>query len=351
MYCIEDYDFDFREDLIAQNPAAGRDQSRLLHVDRRQEKLSDFNFYDLPGLLRAGDIIIINNTKVVPARLYGTKESSGRAEILVLEHPESLDDSMGDSRWCLLKSSKRPKIGSKILFGRGLTGTVEELAEGGLTKILFCGPLSIDILLEDEGRVPLPPYIKRDGNDMSSVDRERYQTIFSRKRGAVAAPTAGLHFTEESVAKLNKAGITIVQVTLHVGYGTFQPVRVNDIRDHVLGEEYYSISKEAADAINRAKREKRRIIAVGTTTVRTLESAAASSGHIEPGSGKTGLLITPGFQFRIIDGLITNFHLPRSSLLFLVSAFGGRDLIKRAYRHAVDMEYRFYSYGDAMLII
>jgi len=351
MYSIEEYDFDLREDLIAQTPAAGRDKSRLLYVDRRQEKLSDNNFYDLPGLLRAGDLIIINNTKVVPARLYGMKESGGRAEILVLEHPESLRDSMRNTRWCLLKSSKRPKIGSRILFEKGLTGTVEELDEGGLTKIAFDGPVSIDLLLEDEGWVPLPPYIKRDSKDMSPVDRERYQTIFSEKRGAVAAPTAGLHFTEETVAELKKANIAIADITLHVGYGTFQPVRVNDIREHVLGEECYRISPETAEAINRAKREKRRIIAVGTTTVRTLESVAASSGAIEPGSGKTGLLITPGFTFRAIDGLITNFHLPKSSLLFLVSAFGGRELIKKAYEHAVKSEYRFYSYGDAMLII
>lgn len=351
MYSIEDYDFDLKEDLIAQTPATGRDQSRLLHVDRRQEKLSDNNFYDLPRLLKAGDLIIINNTKVVPARLYGMKESGGKAEILVLEHPESLQYPMGNSRWCLLKSSKRPKIGSRILFEKGLTGIVEELEEGGLTKIEFSGPISVDLLLEDEGWVPLPPYIKRDSKDMSPIDRERYQTIFSQKRGAVAAPTAGLHFTEETVSALKKADINITHITLHVGYGTFQPVRVNDIREHVLSEEYYSITPETAEAINRAKRDKRRVIAVGTTTVRALESVAASSGYIEPGSGKTGLLITPGFHFRVIDGLITNFHLPKSSLLFLVSAFGGRDLIKRAYEHAIKAEYRFYSYGDAMLIL
>ena len=256
MYDIEDYDFDLNEDLIAQTPAAGRDQSRLLHVDRKEEKLTDCNFYDLPGLLKAGDLIVINNTKVVPARLYGTKESGGRTEILVLEHPESLDDSIRNSRWCLLRSSKRPKIGGRIYFERDLTGTVEELAEGGLTKISFSGPLSIDLLLEDRGRVPLPPYIKRDSDKVFPADRERYQTIFSLKRGAVAAPTAGLHFTGESVDKLANAGVNIVQITLHVGYGTFQPVRVNDIREHVLGEEYYSISPETADAINSAREEK-----------------------------------------------------------------------------------------------
>ncbi len=351
MYNIEDYDFDLREDLIAQTPAAGRDRSRLLHLDREQETITDRNFFDLPGLLKSGDLIVINNTKVVPARLYGAKESGGKAEILVLEHPESLNDSMTLSRWCLLKSSKRPKIGSRIFFDKELTGTVEELGDGGLAKLSFAGPVSIDLLLEDEGRVPLPPYIKRDSNDMSPVDRERYQTIFSQKRGAVAAPTAGLHFTPELVKKLNNADINITAVTLHVGYGTFQPVRVSDIREHVLGEEYYTISEETAGLINRAKKEKRRVIAVGTTTVRTLESVASDSGHIEPGRGKTGLLITPGYKFKAVNGLITNFHLPKSSLLFLVSAFGGREFIKNAYEHAVKNEYRFYSYGDAMLIL
>jgi S-adenosylmethionine:tRNA ribosyltransferase-isomerase len=351
MFNIEDYDFELREELIAQTPAPGRDRSRLLQVDKRHGSISDHNFYDLPMLLTPGDLLVINNTRVVPARLYGQKESGGRAEILVLEHPEKLDDIMTETRWCLLKSSKRPKIGSRICFEKGLIGTIEELDEGGLARITFRGPQTIDNILEDEGAIPLPPYIKREDGTLSPLDRERYQTIFSAKRGAVAAPTAGLHFTEEVVSALKERGITITSITLHVGYGTFQPVRVTDIRDHHLSEEYYSISRETASAINRAKEEGRRVIAVGTTTVRTLESAALESGIIEPSSGKTGLLITPGFRFRVIDGLVTNFHLPKSSLLFLVSAFGGLELIKKAYAHAVSNSYRFYSYGDAMLIV
>lgn len=352
MYSIEDYDFELREDLIAQIPVSGRDQSRLLHVDPVNKELKDFHFYDIPGLLRSGDLVIVNNTRVVPARLYGKKESGGKIEILVLEHPEFLGDRFTGLRWCLLKSSKRPGTGSRLIFEGGLTGTVEEQGEGGLIRIMFEGPVSVDTVLEEQGTVPLPPYIKRDtGKDsMAPLDRERYQTVYSRKRGAIAAPTAGLHFTDELIGKLNEKDISVREITLHVGYGTFQPVRVEDIREHELGEEYYSISMETADAVNSAKKSGRRIIAVGTTVVRTLESAALSNGTIESGSGRTGLLITPGFEFRIIDGLVTNFHLPKSSLLFLVSALGGNDLIKKAYRHAVGNEYRFYSYGDAMLI-
>jgi len=351
MYNIEDYDFELREDMIAQVPASGRDQSRLLHVNRANDELKDYSFYNLIDLLQPGDLIIVNNTKVVPARLYGKKESGGKVEILVLEHPESLNDSFADSRWCLLKSSKRPRVGNCLLFENGLSGTVMEYGKGALIKILFEGPVPVDRLLEECGKVPLPPYIKRETEDkIAPLDKERYQTVFSQKRGAIAAPTAGLHFTKGLIQKLKAREITVKEITLHVGYGTFQPVKVKDIREHTLGEEYYSISRETAEAINKAKSSQGRTIAVGTTVVRTLESAAASSGIIENKSGKTGLLITPGFKFRIIDGLVTNFHLPRSSLLFLVSAFAGNSLIKKAYKHAISNEYRFYSYGDAMLI-
>ncbi|NLD36926.1 MAG: tRNA preQ1(34) S-adenosylmethionine ribosyltransferase-isomerase QueA [Desulfatiglans sp.] len=350
MFDIEEYDFELREELIAQTPAPDRDRSRLLYVEKLEGRISDYRFYDLPMLLTPGDLLIINNTRVVPARLYGHKESGGRAEILVLEHPETLDENISESRWCLLKSSKRPKKGSRIFFEKGLIGTVEEVTEGGLARISFLGAASIDHILENDGTIPLPPYIKREDNGLAPLDRERYQTIFSAKRGAVAAPTAGLHFTDEIVSALKKRDIEVTGITLHVGYGTFQPVRVTDIREHILAEEYYSITGETASAIRRAKDEGRRVVAVGTTTVRTLESAAIKSGCIEPSSGKTGLLITPGFRFRVIDALITNFHLPKSSLLFLVSAFGGRELIKKAYAHAVRSEYRFFSYGDAMLI-
>ena len=350
MFNIDDYNYDLRQELIAQVPATSRDHSRLLFVDRNSVSISDHHFFDLPGLLEPGDILVVNNTRVIPARLLGRKESGGRVEILVLEH-QGTDGPITDVRWCLLRSSKRPIKGSRLFFEGDVSGIVEALGEEGLTKIAFYGPLPIDTLLEESGYMPLPPYIKRDDNALSEMDRERYQTIFSQKRGAVAAPTAGLHFTETAIEKLREAGVSLAALTLHVGHGTFRPVRTKDIRKHNLGEEGYIIEQDTAEAVNSAKRDGRRVIAVGTTVVRTLESAAGPTGEIAYGRGKTGLLITPGFRFRVVDGIITNFHLPRSSLLFLVSAFGGYDLIKKAYRWAIEKEYRFYSYGDAILVL
>lgn len=349
MFNIEDYNYDLRQDLIAQVPASIRDRSRLLFVDRQTSGFFDRYFYELPGLLKAGDLLVVNNTRVVPARIFGRKDSGGQVELLVLEHHES--GTKSDIRWCLLKSSKRPGKGGRLLFENGVYGIVEDSGEDGLTRISFHGPQSIDGLMEEKGIMPLPPYIRRDDNAFASLDRERYQTVFSKDRGAVAAPTAGLHFTGESIDRLRQAGICLAELTLHVGHGTFRPVRCKDIRDHRLGEETYVIGPDAAETINRARKEKRRVIAVGTTVVRALESAVDADGRVMQGSGRTGLLITPGFKFRVVDGMITNFHLPRSSLLFLVSAFGGYELIKSAYRHAVEKEYRFYSYGDAMLIL
>jgi len=349
MFDIDDYNYDLRQDLIAQVPASTRDSSRLLFVDRQRSGFTDHHFYDLPGLLKSGDLLVVNNTKVVPARIFGRKDSGGQVEVLVLEHEDA--GTQSDTRWCLLKSSKRPRKGGRLFFESGVYGIVEDSGEDGLARISFHGSQSIDSLLEEKGIMPLPPYIRREDNGFTALDRERYQTVFSRDRGAVAAPTAGLHFTVESINRLQQAGISLVELTLHVGHGTFRPVRVKDIRDHRLGEETYIIGSDAAEAINRARKENRRVIAVGTTVVRTLESAVGADGKIAPGRGRTGLLITPGFKFRAVDGMITNFHLPRSSLLFLVSAFGGYELIKKAYSHAVEKGYRFYSYGDAMLVL
>ncbi|RPI78881.1 MAG: tRNA preQ1(34) S-adenosylmethionine ribosyltransferase-isomerase QueA [Desulfobacteraceae bacterium] len=351
MFTIEEYDYDLPEDLIAQVPAGARDQSRLLVTDRGNESLSDHFFSDLPGLLKPGDLLVVNNTKVIPARIYGRKESGGEIELLILNQGES-NHPAPNVRWALLKASKRPKIGGRLLFDYGVTGKVEDLNEDGLTLIAFEGPVSIDTFLEKYGSMPLPPYIKRNrADERRSMDRERYQTIFSQRKGAVAAPTAGLHFTKNLAQALKEAGIPMVSLTLHVGHGTFRPVRVQDIREHYLGEESYLITPNTARAVNMAKREKRRVIAVGTTVVRTLESAIGPYGEIKAGKGKTGLLIAPGFRFQVVDGLITNFHLPKSSLLFLVSAFSGRKLCKSAYARAVKKRYRFYSYGDAMLIL
>jgi S-adenosylmethionine:tRNA ribosyltransferase-isomerase len=351
MYHIEDFDYDLPPALIAQWPAPRRDGSRLLFVERARQRLSGHVFSDLPALLRPGDTIVVNDTKVVPARLFGQKATGGQIEILVLDHPPAQSDD-GRSRWCLMRSSKRPKSGQALTFGADAKGCVEAVAENGLVRIRFEGEASVDRLLEDRGHIPLPPYIRRNGGDGDfPKDRERYQTVFSRVKGAIAAPTAGLHFTEALITRLRDAGIGVVPVTLHVGYGTFRPVRVKDIRQHQVGEEAYRISEETASAIGRTKKEKGRVIAVGTTVVRALESAAREDGTVVPMEGKTNLLVTPGYGFKVIQGLLTNFHLPRSSLLFLVSAFGGLDLIREAYALAIRERYRFYSYGDAMLIL
>ncbi|RJR35152.1 MAG: tRNA preQ1(34) S-adenosylmethionine ribosyltransferase-isomerase QueA [Desulfobacteraceae bacterium] len=351
MFDISQYDYELPEHLIAQVPAERRDHSRLLAVDRCKRSFSDHHFYDLPRLLKPGDLLVVNNTRVVPARLFGKKESGGRVEILILDH-SPVDSGGSDSRLCLLKSSKRPKTGSLLLFDNDLCGVVESMDPDGLLRIRFEGVFSLEQYLETHGAVPIPPYIRRDArSDLAALDRERYQTVFAQRRGAVAAPTAGLHFTQETRTLLAGAGVDLVEITLHVGYGTFKIVRTRDIRKHRVGEEEYFIEATAAEAIRRAKSEGGRVIAVGTTVVRALETAAATMGSIGPCKGKTDLLITPGFRFKLIDGLVTNFHLPRSSLLFLVSALAGIDLMRDAYRHAVESSYRFYSYGDAMLIL
>ena len=351
MFDIEDYDYNLPDELIAQVPLEDRDKSRLLVVDRSTESMKDRHFLDLPELLLPGDLLVVNNTRVVPARLFGRKESGGRIEILVLEHRNEATPK-ADARWCLVRSSKRPRKGSHLFFEKDLLGFVENLGEDGLIQITFQGPQSIDSLLEERGMMPLPPYIRRKEKDpLSELDRERYQTVFAERKGAVAAPTASLHFTTELLARLEQAGISVVHVTLHVGHGTFRPVRTRDIRDHQLGYEEFDLSPETAQAIERSKREGRRVVAVGTTVVRTLESVAGEKGSLKSGSGKTDLLITPGFPFKVVDAMITNFHLPRSSLLFLVSAFAGLELIKKAYQRAIAKAYRFYSYGDAMLIL
>jgi len=351
MYCLEDYNYDLPAQLIAQEPASKRDESRLLGVKRSTGEIGDYCFFDLPSLLGDGDLLVVNDAKVVPARLYGQKESGGRVEILVLEHPVRPPKSGQDIRWCLVKTSKGPKVGSSIQFPDGLIGIVKGLGANGRVHIKFEGKHTLNYVLKKKGCLPLPPYIKRDNNDRRLyTDRERYQTIFSCFSGAVAAPTAGLHFTHDLLKALQSLGVDIVSITLLVGYDTFMPVRAKDIRQHHLGKESYFVGLDAANSIERAKAEGRRVIAVGTTVVRTLETIWKRKGEIVADSGATDLLIYPGFNFQVIDALITNFHLPRSTLLFLVAAFAGLDLTMRAYRWAIDSRYRFYSYGDAMMI-
>jgi len=352
MFNIEDYNYDLPASLIAQVPVSTRDHSRLLVVDRQKHFFSDYHFFDLPELLKPGDLIVVNDTRVIPARLFGRKQSGGKIEILVLEDTDTTDEFPSMTRLCLVKSSKRPKEGSCVFFDSGVSGLIREVLNDGLVKITFQGDRSIDYLLQEKGGMPLPPYIRRKPDGVrSQLDTERYQTVYSKRKGAVAAPTAGLHFTMDLIKRLEQTGIAVTPLTLHVGYGTFRPVRTTDIREHELGEESYRIETETAAAIEQTKRKGGRVVAVGTTVVRTLETVVGPDGRVMPGRGKTELLITPGFPFRVVDVLITNFHLPKSSLLFLVSAFAGLDRIKEAYRVAIEKRFRFYSYGDAMLIM
>ncbi len=351
MHDIEDYTYDLPEELIAQEPALQRDESRLLCVDRERDAFSDHRFTDLPGLLKAGDLLVLNDTRVVPARLYGRKETGGRVELLVLDHTEN-DRPGPSSRRCLLKASKRPGVGCRILLDGDVSGVIDAHEADGLVRIAFEDPGALDDLMSEKGVMPLPPYIRRSTDDRRAfVDRVRFQTVYASRPGAVAAPTAGLHFTPRLLNRLAEKGVSSVRVTLHVGHGTFRPVRSRDIREHSVGAEAFRVDRRAADRINRTRSEGRRVIAVGTTVVRTLETLADGDGFVAPGKGRTRLMITPGYRFRAVSGLVTNFHLPASSLLFLVSAFAGIERIRAAYRWAVRKRYRFYSYGDAMLIL
>ncbi|HEV8484309.1 MAG TPA: tRNA preQ1(34) S-adenosylmethionine ribosyltransferase-isomerase QueA [Blastocatellia bacterium] len=375
---VSDFDFALPESLIAQEPAARRDLSRLLVVDRAAGTFGDSTFAQLPDRLSPGDVLVLNNTRVFPARLIGRRLRTtlrgetvlgGRVEIFLVRQLEPLV-------WeALVHPGKALLPGVRVEISRGkLTAEVVEWRELGRRVVRFEAAEDFDQLVDRIGRTPLPRYIKRSEEDR--LDAERYQTVFASRRGAVAAPTAGLHFTEELLDRTRERGVVVVEITLHVGYGTFQPVRVERVEDHLVSAETYLISDEAAEQINRALIERRRVVAVGTTSTRALESAALQNegvveGHgineetaafarqlsqppsplISPGTATTDLFIYPGFSFRVVGGLVTNFHLPRSSLLMLVSAFAGRELILEAYRHAVRNEYRFYSYGDAMLIL
>jgi S-adenosylmethionine:tRNA ribosyltransferase-isomerase len=346
---VSDFDFDLPAELIAQAPTPQLGDSKLLVLHKGSGQIEHATVTRLPEFLRDGDLLVVNDTKVFPARLLGTRVPSGGAvECLLLRGLE-------DQRWdALVHPGQKLQPGSRVVFqGQGvvLHGEIVDRHFHGRRTIRLWTDNSgaIEDAVDTIGHVPLPPYIKR--TDEQS-DRARYQTVYARERGSVAAPTAGLHFTPEILRALDAAGIERVAITLHVGYGTFQPVRVDQVEAHTLDQERFSISESSAESINRAKREKRRIIAVGTTTTRALEAAGkAGRGVITPQSGWTDLFIYPGFNFRIVDALMTNFHLPQSSLLMLVSALAGKDAVLAAYRDAVAREYRFYSYGDAMLIL
>ena len=342
---IEDFDYRLPEELIAQHPLERRDAARMMVLDRERRAWMDSQFAELPSLLRAGDVVVFNNTRVFPARLIGTREpSGGRVELFLVREREPLV-------WeALSRPARRLPQGSRLRFGDGrLRAEVIEALSDGRRMVRFDAEGPLDALLEEIGQTPLPPYIKREG--ALAEDRERYQTVYARERGAIAAPTAGLHFTPRVLDELRARGAHLVEITLHVGYGTFEPVRVSDLSHHAVAPERYEITDSAARTINDARKEGRRILAVGTTTTRALESAVGEDGSIPSGAGLAQLTITPPYTFRAVDALLTNFHLPRSSLLVLVSAFAGRDFVLDAYRHAVAEQYRFYSYGDCMLII
>lgn len=341
---ITEFDFQLPDELIAQTPLEKRENSRMLVVNRTSQNWEDNHFYDLTEFLRKDDVIVLNNTKVFPARLLGTSETGANVEIFLVKEVET-------QVWeTLSRPAKRLKIGKKVLFGEKLTAEILEKTDEGRCIVKFEADGNFEEILDEVGKTPLPPYIKRE-KDAIDKDRERYQTVFARERGAIAAPTAGLHFTPEILQKIKEIGITIAEVTLHVGYGTFEPVRVDDLSQHSVMPEQCEISKETAQILNEAKANKQRIIAIGTTTTRTLESSVSTDGKILSGRRFADLTITPGYKFRVIDGLLTNFHLPQSSLLVLVSTFAGHELMMDAYRHAVTNHYRFYSYGDCMLII
>jgi S-adenosylmethionine:tRNA ribosyltransferase-isomerase len=352
---VADFDFDLPEELIAQQPPAERGQSRMLVMDRATGALSDSRFAELPSLLRPGDLLVMNDSRVIPARLYAKRtvvrdrqEPSGALEVLLTE-------PAGANEWrALVRPGKKVAVGERLAFVSASGKTeleAEVMARGdfGERTLRFAPVDDFFAVLDQIGHMPLPPYIRRPDEE---EDKERYQTVFARERGSVAAPTAGLHFTPEILSALADKGIETARVTLHVGLGTFAPLRVEEVDDIRLHCERYSISEQAAAAVNRAKRDKRRVIAVGTTTVRALESAASisNSAQVAAHSGTTDIFIAPGYEFRVVDGLITNFHLPRSSLLMLVSAFAGRQPVLAGYRHAIEKKYRFFSYGDCMFI-
>jgi S-adenosylmethionine:tRNA ribosyltransferase-isomerase len=339
----EDFDYSLPDKLIAQMPMDRRDSSRLMTLSRASGAIHEMAFADTPLLFRAGDLLVVNNTRVIPARLFGAKESGGRVEIFLVRR-----DPCRDEVWqCLLRSSKPSRPGTIIRLPDGMTATVMERRDEESWTVSFSPAEGFEEWLEKIGEMPLPPYIRRPS---AGNDRERYQTVFAREKGAVAAPTAGLHFTGEILDRIADRGVEIAEVTLHVGLGTFLPVRVEDPRRHRMHREFYRIPEETATAVNRRKKVGGRVIAVGTTTTRALEQAATGDGFLPSGEGEADIFIFPGYNFKIVDALFTNFHLPKSTLLMMVSAFAGKEVLFRAYEEAVRRGFRFFSYGDAMFI-
>ena len=339
---VEDFDYNLPLELIAQEPLSDRSSSRLLTLDKVTGKTEHKTFTDITGMLKEGDCLVLNNTRVIPARLIGTKEETGGAiEMLLLKRVNTTDWEVA------LKPGKRAKVGARFCFGpeNELKAEILEIVEGGNRIVRFTYEGLFENVLDKLGQIPLPGYITKE-----LTDKERYQTVYAKYDGSAAAPTAGLHFTEELLSKIRDMGVKIAFVTLHVGLGTFRPVKVDNIEEHTMHSEYFIISEEAAKTINETKENGGRIIAVGTTSCRTLESAADEKGHIEPCEMNTSIFIYPGYKFKAIDALITNFHLPKSTLVMLVSALAGRENVLSAYEEAIKERYRFFSFGDAMFI-
>ena len=335
-----DFDFQLPEELIAQTPLERRDASRLLTLDRESGAIEHHHFYDLPRFLRPGDCLVLNDSRVLPARLIGHRPTGGACEVLLLV------DKGGDLWECLVRPGRKLKPGAQVIFGDGqLTATVEEELNDGKRAVRFHYQGIFLEILEQLGRMPLPPYIKAE-----LQDQERYQTVYSRVVGSAAAPTAGLHFTPELLEQVGEMGVKVCYVTLHVGLGTFRPVKAEEITDHEMHSEFCMISRETADTINETKKNGGRVICVGTTSCRTVESFAAEDGTMSERSGWTSIFIYPGYKFKVLDALITNFHLPQSTLIMLVSALAGREYVLAAYEEAVREKYRFFSFGDAMFI-
>ncbi|MBQ1801631.1 tRNA preQ1(34) S-adenosylmethionine ribosyltransferase-isomerase QueA [Lachnobacterium bovis] len=338
---VKDFYYDLPQELIAQDPLEDRSSSRLLLLDKKSGDIKHKHFRDITHFLRPGDCLVINNTKVLPARLYGVKEDTqAKIEILLLKRKEN------DIWETLVKPGKKAKIGTRIIFGEGiLVGEVVDIIEEGNRLIKFYYEGIFEEILDQLGQMPLPPYITH-----QLADKNRYQTVYAKYDGSAAAPTAGLHFTPELLQQVRDMGVDIAEVTLHVGLGTFRPVKVENVLDHHMHSEFYMVSKEAADKINKAKETGNRVIAVGTTSTRTLEAAADENGMLKETSGWTEIFIYPGYKFKVIDALITNFHLPESTLVMLVSALAGREHVLNAYEKAIEERYRFFSFGDAMFI-
>lgn len=342
MLTTEDFDFELPEELIAQTPLQDRASSRLLVVDRQTGEMEDKHFHDILEELHPGDALVMNDTRVLPARLYGEKpETGGHLEVLLLTNTE------GDTWETLIKPAKRAKVGTEIAFGDGRLRAVvdQELEHGGRIITFKYEGIFLEII-ESLGEMPLPPYIKE-----RLEDPDRYQTVYAKENGSAAAPTAGLHFTKELLAAIQEKGVQLVYLTLHVGLGTFRPVSVDNIAEHTMHSEFYRLTEASAAKLNEIKANGGRIVAVGTTSIRTLETIGTKfDGQIQADSGWTDIFITPGYQFKVVDAFSTNFHLPKSTLIMLVSAFAGRELTLSAYKHAVEARYRFFSFGDAMFV-